>query len=134
MAARPVIASDTSDALTSVAFVIGAVAALVMVLMVPWMNRKLTLKFGKLEATVDTIHQATNGVDKENGEKPLIDKVRSLETGMAATNEKLDDHIQSTAEFQEYVRGQLKVLVAVAGRVGLTASAAPEASPPADGL
>lgn len=129
------IASDTSDALTSVAFVIGAVAALVLVLMVPWVVRKLTLKFGKLEATVDTIHQATNGVDKENGEKPLIDKVRSLETGMAATNEKLDDHMQTTAEFQEYVRGQLKVLVAVAGRVsGLTASASPEASPPADGL
>lgn len=103
--------------------------------MVPWVVRKLTLKFGKLEATVDTIHQATNGVDKENGEKPLIDKVRSLETGMAATNEKLDDHMQATAEFQEYVRGQLKVLVAVAGRVSRwTASASPEASPPADGL
>lgn len=115
----------TADELRGIAYIIGAAAMLVLAVALFFTVKKVALRVGKMEATVETVHDSVNGVDKENDEPKLIDKVRSLETGMALTNEKLDDHIQATAEWQEYVKGQLKVLVAV---VTAAASEAPESS------
>lgn len=124
----------TADELRGIAYVIGAAAMLVLAVALFFTVKKVALKMGKVEATVETVHDSVNGVDKAIGESKLIDKVRSLETGMALTNEKLDDHIHATAEWQEFVKGQLAVLVAVAGQTGLTASAAPEAPEQSEGL
>lgn len=135
------IANAASDIITSVAILIGSLVAGIFVVKGIPLAKSLVLKYGKMEATLNTVHDSVNGVAKD--EPKMIQKVRNLESDMSEVKNrltcfegKLDGHIEQTAanmtelkeamqehisanaEFQQFVKGQLQVLVSIAGAGG----------------
>jgi len=151
------IANDTADIITSLAILVGALVAGLFVIKGIPLAKSLQVKFGKIEATLDTVHDSVNGVDKANDEPVLIQKVRNLgqsheematrmvcieadvvevkervacfegkldghieqtAANMTELKEAMQSHIESNAEWQTFVKGQLQVLIGIAGAGG----------------
>lgn len=73
-------ASNLSEELRAIATIILALSALVGVVLLGWVlihQRRSTIR---IESKLGNLDIAVNGVDKAAGEKPLIDKVRRIES------------------------------------------------------
>lgn len=122
-----ILGSDTSDELKAWAFLLVAVALLVLVIAVGWRIKKLSVDVRGVKVSlatdvvpaakkIDQIHTDTAGIaiatnHTPPGELPMVHRIRNLEKGQENILKALDTHRKETKEWQNTIVSKLGIEV-----------------------